>query len=146
MESLIAAAFLWYHDLGTYEEYNSLLDKKFLQNPDSDILLELEWCSSDCGKTFEVLFHFWHYEYFQFFDTDIFGKNLFHGLETVYKSNSISLTEFGSRCYQLWTNLSNEPICDIEPFFTLSYADDCLSYGDEAQTRELYEKAFSFYK
>ena len=26
MESLIAAAFLWYHDLGIYEEYNSLLN------------------------------------------------------------------------------------------------------------------------
>ena len=146
MESLIAAAFLWYHDLGSCEEYNSLLDKKFLENPDSDILLELEWCSSDCDKTFGVVFGFWKYDYFQFFDTNIFGRYLFYGLEMVYKSDSISIAEFGSRCYQLWINLSNAFIGEIEPFFILSYADDCLSYGDEAQTRKLYEEAFSFYK
>lgn len=143
MESLIASAFLWKYGFGTYEEFNSLLDKKFLENPDSDILLELEWCSSDCNKAFDVIFHFWHNEYFQF-STNIFGENLFRGLEAVYKSDSISITEFGSRCYQLWINLSY--VREIEPFFTLSYADDCLSYGDEAQTRKLYEKAFSFYK
>lgn len=32
-----------------------------------------------------------------------------------------------------------------EPFKALCYADDCLSWGDEKQTRELYEKAFQYY-
>ena len=145
MESLIAAAYLWENGLGTYEEYNRLLDEKFLENSDSDILLELEWCSSDCDRTFEVLSHFWHYEYSHFFRADIFGEKLFCGLKSVYMSNSISIAEFGRRCYRLWTNLPYD-ICEMEPFFTLSYADDCLSYGDEAQTRKLYEKAFSFYE
>ena len=65
---------------------------------------------------------------------------MFCGLEAVYKLNSISITECGNRCYQLWTNLSY--VREMELFFTLSYADDCLSYGDEAQTRKLYEKLF----
>lgn len=33
-----------------------------------------------------------------------------------------------------------------EPFHILSYADDCLSYGDEKQCRELYESMFAFYE
>ena len=32
-----------------------------------------------------------------------------------------------------------------EPFFALCYADDCLSYGDEKQCRDLYEAALSYY-
>ena len=68
---------------------------------------------------------------------------MFRGLEAVYKSDSISIPEYGSRCYQLWIYLSY--VRHIEPFFSLSYADDCLSWGDEAQTRKLYGKAFSFY-
>lgn len=32
-----------------------------------------------------------------------------------------------------------------EPFYILSYADDCLGYGDEKQCRELYENALNYY-
>ena len=40
---------------------------------------------------------------------------MFRGLEAVYKSDSISITEYGSRCYQLWIYLSY--VRHIEPFF-----------------------------
>ena len=145
MESLIAAAFLWESGLGTYEEYNKILDEKFLENPNSDIFLELEWCSSDCGKTFSVINNLLNYEYFKSFNVDVFGERLFRGLKSVYMSNAISFDEFGKRCYQLWNCLPAE-INQIEPFWTLGYADDCISYGDDAQARKLYEKAFSFYQ
>lgn len=145
MESLIASAFLWKNGLGTYEEYNKILDEEFLENPRNDIFLELEWCSSDRDKTFSVINNFWNYEYFQPFNVDIFGATLFHGLESVYMSNSISLNEFGKRCHQLWNCLPAE-IDQIEPFWTLNYAGDCISYGDDARARELYEKAFLFYQ
>lgn len=145
MESLIASALLWKNDLGTYDEYNKILDGKFLQNPDSTILLELEWCSSECDKTFSIINNFWHYEYYQSFNADKFGEKLFCGLKSVYMSNSVSIEEFGRHCYQLWNCLPAE-INHIEPFWTLCYADDCLSYGDEEQCRKLYEKAFLHYK
>lgn len=45
--------------------------------------------------------------------------------------------------YELWTMLPTE-INEEEPFYILSYADDCLACGDEEQTKELYEKAFNF--
>lgn len=148
MEQLIAAALLWINGLGTYEEYNCLLDEKFLENPDSDILLELEWCSSDCKSTFRVLYNFWTYEYFEtffeVFKAEEFGKTLLYGLESVYNLNSFSLAEFGRRCNQLSDCLPQELI-HVEPYVTLICAVDYTSIGYEEAARELYEKAFSFY-
>ena len=142
MEQLIAAALLWINGLGTYEEYNSLLDEKFLENPDSNILLELEWCSSDCRSTFRVLYNFWTYEYFEVFKEELFGQNLLRGLESVY--NSIPIAEFGRRCNQLSDCLPQELI-HVEPYVTLICAVDYTSIGYEEAARELYKKAFAFY-
>lgn len=47
--------------------------------------------------------------------------------------------------YSLWENLPGN-IQDIEPFWTLSYADDSLSWGDEEQTRNIYEHILNYYK
>lgn len=144
METLIAIALLWKYDLCTCDEYNVHLDEIFLEYPNNDVLLELEECSSDCDSTFHRLYHFWNYEYPEF-DTDLFGKSLFSRLQTIYMKNIFSIEEFGKRCYQLWSSFP-EKLYAIQPFWTLSYADDCLSYGDEKQTRKLYEEAFNFYK
>lgn len=46
--------------------------------------------------------------------------------------------------YLLWESL---PGCvqDEEPFSILTYADEPLSWGDEQQSREIYEKVFGYY-
>lgn len=46
--------------------------------------------------------------------------------------------------YQLWQYLPSE-LSEKEPFDILCYADDLLSWGDEKQCRELYEKALFYY-
>ena len=46
--------------------------------------------------------------------------------------------------YRLWTLLPKKIKLE-EPFYILSYADDCLGYGDEKQCRELYENALNYY-
>ena len=142
MEQLIASALLWINGLVTYEEYNNLLDEKFLENPDSNILLELEWCSSDCKSTFSVLYNFWIYEYFEVINAELFGQNLLRGLESVY--NSIPIAEFGRRCNQMTDCLPQELI-HVEPYVTLICAVDYTAIGYEEAARKLYEKAFSFY-
>ena len=77
-------------------------------------------------------------------NADAFGKHLFAGLESVYNANTFSIADFGKHCALLWHDIPSE-LAQTEPFWTLCYADDALSWGDEAQTRTLYEKAFSFY-
>lgn len=51
MEKLICKSLLWKIDLSNGEDYNTTLDKMFLQNSNNDLLLELEVCSFDCDVT-----------------------------------------------------------------------------------------------
>lgn len=143
MELLYAYAFLWMYDLGSQYQYNAFLDKAFLAASDNDVLLELEECSENAKSSFARIKQYFEYESSNF-DTAVFGKALFSGLEAAYKETACSISEFGNRCYKIWTMLP-DGIQRQEPFHTLLYADDCLSYGDEQQTKKLYERAFVFY-
>lgn len=66
-------------------------------------------------------------------------------MESGYEKCHCNIHEFAGRMYKLWKSL---PDClrYIEPFHTLSYADDPLSWGDEKQTREIYEELFKYYE
>ena len=144
MENLICKSLLWKMGFANGEDYNTTLDKMFLENSNNDLLLELESCSSDCNTTFDILQRYWKYEC-EDFSVDNFGKCLLEELKTVYFSNSFTITEYGKKCYSLWQQLPNE-MHTKEPFHILSYADDPLSRNDEAQTSKLYEDMFDFYK
>ena len=144
MERLICKSLLWKIGLTTGEEYHKTLDEMFLATSDKDILLDLESCSSDCETTFDILQRYWKYECNDF-SVVTFGKCLLEDLKTIYFSNTFTITEFGKRCYSLWQQLPSE-IDTKEPFYTLSYANEPLSWNDEAQTRKLYEDILEFYK
>ena len=75
-------------------------------------------------------------------ETEKFGKKLMAALKLLYRISRIS--DFAGKMYALWSALP-EKLAREEPFATLSYADDCLPYGDEAQCRRLYEAAFDHY-
>ena len=144
MEKLICKSLLWKMELSNGEDYNTTLDKMFLENSNNDLLLELESCSSDSDATFDILQRYWKYKCGDF-SVDDFGKCLLEDLKTVYFSNAFIIAEFGKRCYQLWQQLPSE-MHTKEPFHTLSYANEPLSWNDEEQTRKLYEDLFDFYK
>lgn len=55
------------------------------------------------------------------------------------------IKQFANKMYSLWKNLPDK-LQDEQPFFQLSYADDPLSWGDEKQTRSIYEKMFHYYE
>ena len=77
------------------------------------------------------------------FDTEYFGKILMRSLLRIYESMDLAL--FAGKMYSLWNKLPRD-IGRREPFLTLCYADDCLSYHDEEQCRKLYEKAMCYYE
>ena len=60
----------------------------------------------------------------------------------IYEDTDIAV--FAGKMYSLWNKLPRDTGRE-EPFLTLCYADDCLSYHDEAQCRKLYEKAMRYY-
>ena len=129
--------------LNTGEDYNQTLDEMFLFNSNNDILFELECCSSDRDATLDTLQRFWIYEC-DTFSVKTFGTCLLEDLKTIYFSNIFPIENFAKMCYSLWHHLPSE-LKTIEPFHTLSYADDPLSWDDEAQTRKIYEELFEFY-
>jgi len=144
MECLFAYSYLWAWGFCSMQEYNVHLDMKFSESPNDDVLLGLEECSDNYKDTFARLNRYFEYET-NSFDYYIFGKTLFEGLKIAYKSEDYNIFEFASKCYKLWKLLPKD-LSNEEPFFILCYADDPLSWGDEKQTRTLYEQAFEFYK
>lgn len=65
-------------------------------------------------------------------------------LKPIY--NQCEIEEFGKKMYELWKRLPSSIEYGENPFFVLNYADDCLSYGDEKQCRELYESMLNYYE
>lgn len=143
IESLLAYIYLWASGFCSEQEYNNYLHKLFLKNSDNNLLLTLEECSDNYKRTINLINSCFENKTLVF-DIKDFGNALFINLKKVYNSNSLDITEFGKRIYKLW-NLLPENLKYKEPFCTLNYADDALSFGDEKQTRELYENAFNFF-
>lgn len=140
MEELLAYAILLYEKLVTENEYNKRLDELFLSNPENDDLLYLEW-ETDIKKV--IIYVRTHLDYDNL-DLEQFGRILMSKLKTVYV-NCSDIKHFAGRMYSLWESLPRN-MQKIEPFWALCYADEPLSWGDEEQTRSIYEDMLNYYK
>ena len=140
MEELLVYVILLCEKLVTEDEYNKRLDELFLNAPENDDLLYLEW-ETDIKKA--IIYVRTHIDY-NHLDTEQFGRILMSRLKAVYV-NCPDIKRFAGRMYSLWESLPGN-IQNIEPFWTLSYADDPLSWGDEEQTRNIYEHMLNYYK
>lgn len=142
VEILLSYAILLYVGLVSDAEYKENLHAHFLEHPDNALLLELEWRTFDIQGTIKIIFD---YCLENNVDYDVFGCFLISKLEEIYYQDDMDIQFFGSKMYSIWRVLPSE-IQNKEPFWTLCYADDPLSWGDEWQTRELYQKMFQYYK
>ncbi len=140
MEELLTYAILLDAEFVTENEYSKRLDELFLNNPENDDLLYLEW-ETDIKKA--IIYIRTHIDY-KNLDLERFGKILMNKLRVLYLNFS-DIKCFASRTYSLWKNLPGN-VQNIEPFWTLCYADDPISWGDEEQTRNIYEHMLSYYK
>lgn len=141
MEELLVFAILFYEEVVVTEEmYQKRLDSLFLECPDHEMLLYLEW-ETDIKKA--VVYIRTHFDY-RNLKRERFGAILMELLKEYY-DNSSDIKMFADNMYSLWESLPGN-LQDEEPFWTLSYADDPLSWGDETQTRSLYETMLNYYK
>ena len=140
MEELLAYAYLLGMDLISEAIYEEKLNELFLQNPTDEDLLELEFLSSNRKET--IVYIRTHLNY-NSMDFDGFGKELFRLLKPIYASMDIQ--EFGNAMYSLWEELPGA-LQDMQPFWTLCYADEPLSWGDEKQSRAIYEEMLEYYE
>lgn len=142
MEGLYAEFLLWKYGFQPQEKYEQTLHERFLRDPAHRFLLKLEEHSTSIQHTGGCFARYWAYEH-PGLDASVFGKALFSGLKRAYFSTAMDIGQFARQCYSLWQDLPSE-IDNLEPFLTLCYADDPLSWGDEVQTKALYEKAFAY--
>ena len=140
MEELLAYAFLSLYGIVSENEYSEKLDTLFLANPENEDLLNLEE-ETDIINTIRYIRT--HIDYGSY-NHECFGKILMAKIKVYYKQCP-DIKKFSEAMYSLWENLP--PILqDEEPFYTLSYADDPLSWSDEEQTRKIYESIFNYYQ
>ncbi len=138
-EKLLVYALLYVTGYDTMQMYRNLLDLIVVNNPEDYEIIELRYLfdKEAISHTLEIMNSI-------DFDKNLFGKELMVALKEIYLEQS-DIKEFGNCMYKLWGHFPGK-INMEEPFYTLNYADDCLSFGDEKQCRELYEKAFGFYE
>lgn len=140
-ENLLVYATLLEAGFSVRKNYRDYLDTMFSILPDNDLLLELQWCTADIQKTISTIREYYASHCINY---DVFGRELFSKLEKIYEQDDMDIQTFGEKTYRIWQQLSSSIHLE-EPFFTLCYADDPLSWGDEKQARNFYEKAFRFY-
>ena len=141
-EKIYAFVLLLQADIVTKEAYTNFLHALFLGASTNEWLLELELASNNLAETQTIINEALNGRKTPL-NHAVFGKTLFENLRKQYEKNALSMEDFGRKAYHVWNLLPGE-MRQTEPFWTLSYADDCLSYGDEAQTRKLYVDAFSY--
>lgn len=139
MEELLAYAILYCEGFEVESLYQSKLDELFLENSEDALLLELEFLS---GNMKESALRLRSFLVMQEFNADAFGTALMRALKKQYEE--LELKEFSKCTYSLWSKLP-EGIQHVQPFWTLCYAEEPLSWGDEKQSRELFEWALNYY-
>ena len=144
MEELLACALLYRAGIFPAGPYRETLDFLFREDPEDELLLELEWKAKDMEGSVALLQDICARRTEQF-SAERFGRMLMEGLRVVFEEEGMDLRDFARRAYELW-GLLPEPLRQEQPFWTLCYADDPLSWGDEAQTRELYRDMLGFYQ
>ena len=139
MEELLAYAILLCQNIITEEMYQKKLNELFLKDIENEIFLKLEW-ETDINKA--IIYIRTHINY-QNINYEEFGKSLMKVLKKYYECCT-SIEQFSEKMYLLWESLPGR-LQNEQPFFTLSYADDPLSWGDEKQTHSIYENMLNYY-
>ena len=140
MEKLFAYALMLDTGFDIERNYEEYLHQQFLQSPEDDILLELEYISRDIDKTVSFLKE---KKDFTSIDYELLTKELVELLKYCY--GIMSFDDFTAKTYPLWQHLP-ERIAYDNPMYQLCIADDSLSWGDVQQAKEIIESMFDYYK
>ena len=141
-EELLASVLLLGEGLIAPEDYQTVLDELFLEKPEEELLLTLEW-TRDLRKARKLILS-QSSDPSAPLDKDSFARSLFQKLQDIWTSGRFTLREFGQHTYQLWEVLPPEWRQE-DPLRVLAYADDHLSWHDEQASLRIYEKLFRFY-
>lgn len=144
MEELLACVLLCGEGLLPWEVYQEKLDARFLEDPDNNLLQELEWNAGDWKGAYARIREYWG-DHAGSIRMEVFGRFFMARLGEIFRREDLDFRWFGPRMYTLWKNLPPW-LQDVQPFWTLSYADDPLSWGDVEQSRRIYREMLEYYE
>ena len=107
LEKIYALVLSLQSEIISLTEYNNLLDSLFLENPESELLIDLEFASNNLSETINIVNGF-IFKTKQQLNFDAFGSALFDKIYWLYRKNSLPLDEFGRRAYHVWNLLPEE--------------------------------------
>ena len=139
MEELLVLVLLLNEGIVSKAEYEHTLDNLFLKSPEDSMLLYLE-TAADIKSSISYINA--HIEY-PAFDYNKFGRILMKRLKNYY-IGCADINDFAGKMYSLWQHLPDKIKCE-EPFLTFNYAGDPLSWGDEKQSRAVFEQIINFF-
>lgn len=140
LEELTALAMLLYEEIAVTEDlYLERLHQFFLKHPEDPFLLDLE-CQTDLD---EAMLMIRRRVDCRGLDRNRFGRVLMGFLKEYYAACG-DLGRFAKKARSLWEDFPLN-IQKEMPFWALSWADEPLSWKDEAQSRSLYEAALCYY-
>ena len=139
MEELLVLVLLLNEGIVSKAEYEHTLDNLFLKSPEDSMLLYLE-TAADIKSSISYINA--HIEY-PAFDYNKFGRILMKRLKNYY-IGCADINDFAGKMYFLWQYLPDKIKCE-EPLLALNYAGDPLSWGDEKQSRAIFEQIINFF-
>ena len=145
MEKLIALALLYFSGFDVWDDFSAQADKLFLSEPDNEDLIYIEFAADKKDAVIHAVSLIETDTGDLQIDTYDFGKELMALLETEFNKNELSLSAFSHRTMEIWGCFPWD-IAYKEPFISLDYAGDPLGYGNEKLCKEIFQKAFDFYK
>lgn len=142
MEELLAEYFLWNTGLKTQHDYENLLHSLFLENPQNEFLMELEYNTNNYKNTAGHISTYLENNSSDL-DLDVLGRKIVTELHKIYDLSIFNLHEFGKLCCELrWTIVNNFDELGFEkPFFLMSIADEI----NDNNKKEFYSEIFHYY-
>ncbi len=142
MEELLAEYFLWNTGLKTQHDYEILLHSLFLENPQNEYLMELEYNTNNYKNTAGLISTYLENN-LNDLDLDVFGRKIVRELHKIYDLSIFNIHEFGKLCCELrWTIVNNFGELGFEqPFILMSIAYEI----NESTEKEFYSEIFHYY-
>lgn len=145
MEKLTALCCLWIAGFCGKDDYERELDRQFLENPESDLLLELEGLCGNERGTLSMLARQIGDE-----NEDEFGRELFSRLERYYGETEdiMSFGRLADRLRETLIFVLPFETVNSEPYYSLDFAVEELDpgFGDVFRARKLFQTTFAYYK
>lgn len=138
-EHLLAVLVLEQLGLNLNTSYEDTLNQYFIENPEDEVLLELEYCSSDLEKSRRIFNR--NCIRSVKFDRHQFAVFICEKLEEIYEN--MPLKEFMPCAYKLWQLL---PVCEFDiPLMDLCYYNKPSAKKSLEQADATYREMFRYY-